>query len=171
MNQLNKTVLEKACESGICHQWATKIANASGVDELLQMYVDGIDFCLAKDFPSNTDLMRLGGDKLANYGIYGDNKEVAGNPPFAVLLGDSAGHLIYEKYAVAQVFVKHGSTVTIDASGNCFVMVDCFDESNVFVIASGSAHVVLNRYGNAGVGDQCSDNAVVKFTDKDKATY
>jgi hypothetical protein len=56
MQEITKYILRKAVAAGICHDWTLKIAKATSKNDLLKLFVKGIDFCIEKDFPSNSDL-------------------------------------------------------------------------------------------------------------------
>ncbi|WP_183560691.1 hypothetical protein [Mucilaginibacter sp. SP1R1] len=171
MQQINKYILKKAMEAGICEPWADMITDTESVDGLLKMYVKGIDFCLAKNFPSNADLLRLGRDRLSNYGIYID-KGITGAPgDFVVLLGGCRANLHIDGFSANQLFVKHTTTANINVAGNAFVMIDCFDNAVLNVTASGNSKVVVNVYKYAQVTNESKDGAIIKIVHKNKSTY
>lgn len=164
---LSKYVLKKAKASNICEPWADKIEGAESVDDLLQMYVAGIDFCLANNFPSNADLLELGGDVINQYGIYIDAAPKLVDRPFVVALGACNLSLSIADASASQVFVKHESKATITASGDAFIVIDCFDNSITDVIARDNARVLINVYGDALV----THSGPVKIINKLKQTY
>lgn len=170
--ELNKYILEKAKLAGICKPWAEQIATATSVDELMEMYVKGIDFCLEKDFPSSPDLVRLAGDKLHEYGIYVDQTGLAlKNSKFAVLLGTCGADLHYDHFSVGQVFVKHNSCANVKTSDNSFLVIDCFDTARLTVTAYGNSKVLINVYGQAKVTTNKVSNGIIKIVHKNKSTY
>ena len=169
MEELRKYILAKAIQNNICKPWAEKITLAASPDDLLQMYVDGIDFCLSNNYPSNDDLVHLVGDYLPGYGIHVDDHFSQVNSRFAVLLGNSFGQMKYTEYQTAQVFVKHQSKADLILSGNSFVMLDCFDESKVSIMANDASRITVNIYGNAHVSHEGS--GTIKIIHKLKETY
>lgn len=171
MQGLSKYILEKAKEAGICKEWAGLIAGTDSVDGLLQMYVKGIDFCLSKDFPSNADLTRLGGSDLGKYGLHIDEMVNLSNNEFIVLLGKCEGTVNIDGFTATQLFVKHTSFSQVTATGNSFIMIDCFDDSVLSVQASGNSKVVINVYGSAQVSHNSTGDAIIKIVHKNKATY
>lgn len=170
--ELNDYILKGAMQADICKPWAEQIASAGNVDELLSMYVKGIDFCLKNNFPSNADLVRLAGDKLQGYGIYIDNPGIdLRNCKTTALLGSCYSDLNYDKFTVAQAFIKHTSTARVVASDNSFIVIDCFDDSTLDVRAFGNAKVLVNVYGRAVVTTDTVGGAVIKIVQKNKSTY
>lgn len=171
MKNLGNYILKKARIAGICEPWADLVGTTDSVGELLKLYVKGIDFCLEKNFPSNADLMRLGGKVLEKYGIHVD-KEVSGiGADFTVLLGTCKAKLQYGSFSAAQLFVKHSSVANVFAYDNAFVMIDCFDNAVVNVTAYGNSKVVVNVYKYAQITQKASDNAIIKVVHKNKSSY
>lgn len=169
--ELNKYILLKATQAGICNEWALKIAEAGSVNDLLEMYTSGIDFCLKNDFPSNTDLKRLAGDRLPDHGIYIDSQVALQDVPFTVLLGACSGDISIGGYSVSQVFIKHQSSARVIVTGNAFVIIDCFDSGQLSLTAAGYCKVLINVYGSANVTHSSQDKATVKIVNKNKITY
>jgi hypothetical protein len=171
MGTINEYILEKAKAAGICEPGALEIAKAGTVDELLAFYRRGIDFCLEKNFPSTGDLVKLGGDKLKEHGIWVDQPVAVRDAEFTVLLGASNGKVSVSRFTVSQMFVKHQSAVAVDAAENAFVVIDCFDDSVISVTASGNSKVLINVYGQAKVTHVTADSATIKIVHKNKVAY
>jgi hypothetical protein len=171
MENLNKYILNKAKEAGICEPGALEIAKAGTVDELLAYYRRGIDFCLEKNFPSNEELVKLGGDKLKAHGIYVDAEVSLKNIEFSVLLGASNGYFTLDGYTVSELYFKGDTKAEINVCDNAFVVIDCFDESSIEINAYGHSKVLVNIYGRAKVAHASNSNAIIKVVHKNKATY
>lgn len=168
---LNTYVLARAMQNNICTPWAEKISNASSVDDLLKMYVAGIDFCLEHNFPSNTDLVKLGGDHINQYGIYVDQTVKLTDRPFVVFLGSSSGTIKYTGFNASQVFLKHSSTTDITINGNASVLIDCFDDSVLNIEVGENASAFVNVYVGAQVTHQSSGKGTIKIINKLTKTY
>jgi hypothetical protein len=169
--EINQYILEKALDSGICREWGLIIQKTRSVDELLKMYVKGIDFCLKNDFPSNSDLQEKAGDLINAHGIYIDAEVNLVNSPFTVLLGACTANLSYSDYSVSTCYFKHESTGNIKAAGNSIVVIDCFENSVLNIDASENSDVLITIYGNAQVSHTASETAKVKIIHKHKLTY
>lgn len=170
--ELNNYILEQARKNDICEPWALRIKAANTTDDLMKMYVKGIDFCLANDFPSNEDLLSLvGPDKLSQYGVYVNTSSAILNEPFVILLGSTTGHVKWDGFNVGQCYVKHDTKAVINVAGNAFVVVDAFDQSYVEITAADTAKVLVNIYGDAEISDQTAGDAIIKIIHKHKKTY
>lgn len=167
----NEKIALEAKRCGICREWYGKILNASGIEDLLKLYVDGIDFCLSNEFPGNGILKEFGGDLCQQYGIHVDRQNVElQNPRKLVALGTTSGTATFREYAVGEVFAKHSAQLKLSAQNNAFVVIDMFDESRVTVSAFGNAKVCVHKYGGELITES-ADSAVIKVIDKHKTTY
>lgn len=170
MKDLNKEVLAEAIQNDICEPWAEMIKNAD-IHKLLQMYNDGIDFCLSNNFPSNEFLKAKAGDLLADYGIYIDEEVNLKNPVKAVFLGKSNTYLSILDYTVSQIFIKHKSEAEINVTNDAFVVIDAFDDVVLNISAYGESKVLVNLFGRAKISHQTAGNAIIKVIRKLKDTY
>lgn len=167
---INKYILEKAlANEKLCQPGAAGITNARSVDDLLKMYVKDIDYCLSNDFPSNEDLVKIGGNELSGHGIYLDAVKNLIDRPFIVLLGESSAELKYTAYSVGQLFVKHEATANIRVHDNGYLIIDCFDNSSTTVFVEQYGKALINIYGNATV--KTSGPGSITITNKHKKTY
>lgn len=168
---LNGHILRKALANNICGPWAKRIELAEDKHALMQMYVDGIDFCLKNEFPSNGDLISLAGDIINQYGVYVAQGINLHNQSFAALLGACSAEIRYSDYSVSNLYIKHTSQVNIITTDNAVVMIDVFDKTTLNVEAYGNSRVMVNIYGTAKVNHTQSGNAIIKIVHKNKSTY
>ncbi len=170
MENLNKYVLEKAVQNNICDEWAEKIQTAD-IRVLLDLYVKGIDFCLSNDFPNNKDIKRLFGDLINEYGIYLDASGEFTDRSFLVLLGQCTADITCAGFTVSQVFIKHKSQCDIVVKDNSFVVIDCFDDTDITVLVKDNAKALINVYGKARLTSNSEGRGMVKVIHKHKKTY
>ena len=171
--RMTQALAKNAKKKGICKEWHGRILNSRTNDALIGLYLDGIDFCLANDYPA-VDFIEanFSRQKLEANGIYVNGRINAENVAKIVCLGDTRGNIKVDDYNTAEIYVKHDSEIGIVARGNAFVMVDVFDNAKVMVSAGDNAKVCVNRYGNAVVhpvedGSGCR----IKVINKQKTTY
>jgi hypothetical protein len=121
--------------------------------ELINRYVHFIDFAIEKDFPSN-EVIKTYFDKslLEHNNIYVDAEFERRNARQVVVVqGKSEGVLLYDGYTTADVYVRHGSEVTIDCSRMSKVFVSVYDQAKVHVLQRDGASVYVYLHG-----DECS---------------
>ena len=173
--KLNRELAEMAKKNGICEDWYKELRTTEDIGKLLKMYLNGIDFCLSNEYPPLPFIRKHFVGTMEAFGIFLDEKITARNSKYVVALGSCTGEAEYTDFAVGEVFVKHSSKLTIKASGNAFVMVDVFDETEVEVIASGNAKVCVNQYGGnlttTTEDETGSGKSVIKVIHKQTKTY
>jgi hypothetical protein len=171
MNNLNQYVLDKASLYNVCQPGALKISAAKTTAEMLQIYIDGIDFCLSNNFPTNQDLREIAGDIMNQHGIYIDQRFKICDRRLIVALGICIGEIRVTNYNVCKVYAKHDSVLKIIATNNSFIDVDCLDTTNIEIIAQDNATVLVSVYSNAIVSQDQRDNSKIKVQYKLKETY
>ncbi|WP_219223361.1 hypothetical protein [Pedobacter antarcticus] len=167
--EIKKYILDQAIVKHVCPQGAEGISKSRSIDDLLEMYVKDIDYCLSNDFPSNMDLLKIGGERLSTYGILIDDSSKKQNSKFTVLLGHCNVSLAYDGYTASTLFVKNKSEADIEVNGHAFVVIDCFDECIVRLHVGVKAKVLLNIYGKTTV--HTTGPGIIKTVNKNQNTY
>lgn len=168
--KIGKELANAAKKKGICKEWFNNMKGLDDKEALIEMYVKGIDFCLANDFPSNDYIRTNFAGKMEAYGVHLDEFLNTVNDRRVVALGNCLGRIEVNRFGVSEVFVKHESDLVIVAKDNSFVMIDMFDSTKLKVIASEDAKVCINHYGGDLITEK-SDDAIVKVIQKNKKTY
>lgn len=148
----------EACKSGFI-----SLKKAKTDKDLVSLFFENIDFCLAKNFP-NTDVIKSF-ELTKEMNIFVSEEGEITNAEKLVLLENCNYKANYTDYSVARIYVKHNSVFTVNAKGNSFVMIDALDNAKIAVNASENAKVIVNLYANA----ICEGNAKVNV--KNKVTY
>lgn len=167
-----KELARKAKADGICKPWYNELVKLhdSDVAAMAEMYLKGIDFCLANNYPDNEFLRTHFKGKMEQYGVFLDDNINIENKPKCVCLGASHGRVVTNGFEVCEIFIKHDSELNVIAKDNAFVMIDVFDNAVVNVYASDRAKVCVNSYGGT-ITKAVTDDAVVKIRKKNKKTY
>lgn len=171
--KVNRQLARDAKKKGICEEWFARLMETEDKSELVKMYLEGIDFCLSNEYPSNEFIRQHFAGTCEAYGIFLDQAITAGNFRHVVALGRCEGIATYDAWNVGQVFVKHQSRLKVLATGNSFVMVDMFDDSVVEVEVRDHARVFVNQYGGnlTTISDDGKDSATIKVIRKTTKTY
>lgn len=170
MSKIGKELAKDAKINGICKDWYKDLKTTDDIDQLLDMYLRGIDFCLSNDYPTNDYIRANFKGKMEHKGIYLDDQLLAVNARKVVALGRCTGSIEVDEFNVCEVFIKHESEATVTAEGNSFVMIDMFDNSSLSVIAHDQAKVCVNHYGGEIIFRK-EGKGVVKIIEKNKKTY
>lgn len=169
--KIAKELAKQAQQLNICQDWHKELKTLEDKRTMVEMYLKGIDFCLANDYPNNDYIRRNFGDIINDFGVFLDNTIDLVNIEKCVALGASKGRIEMNAYSVSEIFAKHDSELTIIAKDNAFIMLDAFDNSVVNIEAYNHSKVCVNRYGNAKINFKKVDSAMVKIIEKHKKTY
>ena len=165
MNEVTKHLAKAARASGICTPWLNELKTTNDKDALVDMYVRGLDFCLAHDYPSNDFIREHFKGIMEKHGVFLDDAIDLQNQCKCIALGETTGRVVADGYSVVEVWAKHQSSLNIVARNNAFVMVDVYDDAVVNVCATDRAKVCVNRHGGK-VLHNTTDDAVVKIREK-----
>ena len=158
--------LAKAAQAnGICTPWLNELKTLDNKDDLVGMYIRGLDFCLAHDYPSNDFIRAHFKGMMEKHGVFLDEAIELQNQCKCIALGETTGRVETNGYSVCEVYAKHQSSLNIIAKDNAFVMVDVYDEAVVSVYAHDRAKVCVNKHGGS-VTYKATDDAVVKIREK-----
>jgi hypothetical protein len=135
-----------------------RLVSAKSPEEVVKIYLDEINFCLANDFPSNDYILKHFGDIVRLFNIFIDDEIMILNPKHLIALGKTSGTIKIEEYNVCNVYVKHTSKLKIKSEGHSYVMIDVFDNAVVEVEASQESQICINRYGLSKVISNEQDN-------------
>lgn len=166
--ELREQLVSNAAFAGGCTDGISQLSDSLSKQDMLQVFWDRIDFCLAKNFPDKEFLKENFAGELDGKGIYID-RDVELPEGNAVLLGDSHATLQADGYKVCRLYAKHNTNLVINASGNAFVMVDALDNARVTVNCDGDARVVVYLYSSALATSYGS--GLVKIIPKNRETY
>jgi hypothetical protein len=169
--KLSKELAKKAKQFNICQEWHDELKMLEDKRAMVRMYLKGIDFCLANDYPSNDYIRRNFSDIMNEFGAFLDDDIDLVNVKKCVALGTTKGRVEIDNFSVSEVFIKHESALNIIAKDNAFVMVDVFDNAVVMIHAQDNAKVCVNKYGNATIHSNKVGSAMVKIIEKHKKTY
>lgn len=166
--ELKEQLVNNAAFAGGCIDGISQLNNSLSKQDMLQVFWDRIDFCLAKNFPDKDFLKENFTGELEAKGIYID-RNVELPEGSSVLLGNGHASLLADGYKVCRLYAKHTTNLVISASGNAFVMVDALDSALVTINCDGDARVVVCLYASALATSYGSGQ--VKIIRKNRETY
>lgn len=171
-NKIKEEALKRAIQNGICKEWGEKIENSQSLDELLDMYIQGIDFSFSTEFLSNNFFRRNCKGNMEHKGIFLDDNPILENTREVVCLGDSRLTYLGNQYLVSEIRLKDRTKAKIVAKDSAFIMIDIFDNVEVEVIAHDKSKICVNVYKGAKVvNSKQLDNSYVKIVKKQTKTY
>ena len=163
--------LKRAKQNEICEEWAVRMENAQALDELLDMYIKGIDFSFSTEFLSNDFMRRNLKGKMEHKGIFLDDSINLHNQRDIICLGDSRLNYLGDQFSVSQMFLRDNVKARLVVRDSAFVMIDIFDNVQLEIEACNKANVRVNCFKGARVTFKSSDESYVKISNKDTKTY
>lgn len=170
-NKLKKELATQANSKDICKEWLDRINSATSKNDLLQMYVDGIDFCLSTNYPGHSILDTHFKNEMKDFGMFLNQRKNLVNDRKVICHGNSELRFKADNYAVSQLFLKDKTKAVVTVRDRAFVMIDVFDEVDLSIQANDYSKVCVNLYKGAKVTFKQDDNSYVKVIYKNTKTY
>lgn len=167
---LSKQLAKQAKAKGICAPWHAELLTLQDKDAMVEMYLKGIDFCLANDYPNNDFIRKHFKGVMEKQGVFLDDNVKVENMPKCVCLGVTQARVEVQGFQVCEIFAKHDSELNVIAKDNAFVVIDIFDNAVVHIHTSDRAKVCVNRYGGT-IEQNAMGDSIVKIREKNKKTY
>ena len=146
--ELNNLLKRRARELGLCDQWYDDWGDKDSMQQLLEKYLRGIDFCIKHDYPKLEFARKVfPKDILMANGIFLDSSIDASNLVTAVALGESIGILRYHTSRTGNIYVRHHANVRIEVDENSKVFVEAYDNCRVHVVAKGFSKAFVYWHG------------------------
>lgn len=149
LDVLNRMLKVGAMQHGLCEKWTREWGEDNDVDSLCEKFKNGLDFCIANDWPSKEFLDEMfDKEELARRGIYDGYAGIdgGGNGTIVVQHG-SSGELHFGGYDAATVWVRHDSELYVSVCGHAWAFVHVYDNANVTVEKNGcDSKVIVKRH-------------------------
>ena len=98
---------------GICAPWHAELLTLQDKEAMVEMYLKGIDFCLANDYPNNDFIRSHFKGVMEKQGVFLDDNVKVENMPKCVCLGATKAHVEVQGFQVCEVFAKHDSELNV----------------------------------------------------------
>lgn len=144
---LSDKMKNEAVSLGLCAQWTADWQDDSSKDEMVEKFVKGIDFCIARNWPSTKDMKKYFGDTIHNHGVYVDENVNLINPKMVILNGECVANVNYEWMDSGEIYVRHRSSLYLKVRGISRVFVNLHDNAELHVECEDGAKVFVYQYG------------------------
>ena len=153
--QLSENLKSEAIRNGLCQQWQQEW-NGANKQTLITMYLSGIDFCIQNNYPPLSFIKENFEKDILHYNsIYVDEQITERNPTTPVVVnGECHGIMMFDGCHSATIYVRHSSTLHIEAKGLSKVWVHVYDGAKVNIEQKEGAAVYVYPYG---------ENSIVNF--------
>lgn len=146
--ELNKTLKTQARSLGLCDEWYDAWKKNESMQELIEKYLRGIDFCIKHDYPS-LDFARANFTKdiLVKNGIFLDDYVDAHNVQKLVLLGESKGIVFYNESHSGEIYIRHQSELEVVATEGTKIFIETYEQCKLRVTTDRFSKVFVYRHG------------------------
>jgi len=161
MGDISNELKEKAISLGLCEEW-TNEWDEEDKDTLCEKYVKGIDFCIMHNYPSLKYMKDNFDGIMQNHGVFVDDNGMKKNLPKAVINGLSIMNMLYDKFSVGTVYLRHDSALNIIAKDNAKVFIFTYDNCILNIKCSDSAIVYVYNHGGS-INYDINENILVRY--------
>ena len=144
---VNGRLRDMAIGLGMCERFSRQWVEDLDAGRLLEMYKEGLDFCMEHDFPSNADILAcFDRDVLRSHHIYVDERDgcFGGFSDICVVQGDSDLEFRFGGYDYVTIYVRHRSRVRVVAGGYSIVNLVVFDDGEVSYSEDGGSVCLIS---------------------------
>lgn len=147
--QVNEKLRKRAIDLGLCNQWQRSWKKDWSEDKMIAKYIEGIDFCLANDYPSNGFIKQnFSIEALRKGGVFVDDTHSILNYAHAVVKGNSHVNARYNDECIAEIYAADNAVVYVSAKGNSHVIVHVLGNATVTAEHTGNAEILVIRHSN-----------------------
>ena len=148
---INKELRSLAIAKGLCEEWQNDWIRDKNKHELVSMFIKGIDFCIINEYPSISYIKQNFKDVIHDHCLFVDEDVSLKNERTIVLNGRCNANVIYDKYSVGQIYIRHNSKLLLLAKDNCRVFIMTHDKSSIKVQTQGNAKASIFEYGTGSI--------------------
>ncbi len=133
--ELSIVLRELACsqKTPLCAEWTEAWKDNSSLDELLEKYVRGFDFCVKNDYPTlefSRKEFTEKRDVLHKHHIFLDEEvNIEAESGTYIFVGDCSGTITFKNFTVGTVYLRHNTKLTVKADDFAKVFVTMYDNS------------------------------------------
>ena len=160
--ELRQRLADEAAAKKICKEWHRRITQATTREELLRLFIDGLDFVSANSYPS-AELRAEFADIAPHFGVYITGKHTAPHTRRVITCLDADVAALYSDFDVAEVYAFDNSRVSIVAEGYAKIFVTAYDNAIIKASAEGQAKVIIKTFGAKVSAQKFSEQAITKI--------
>ncbi|PXV62381.1 hypothetical protein CLV62_12070 [Dysgonomonas alginatilytica] len=141
----------EAIKYDLCSDWTNDWGTPS-LEELVDKYIKGLDFCILNNYPSNEFIKKNFGKIAEGKGVFVDSNVNLLNPKIAILNGSCSGEIVLNNYVSRDIHVRHDSIVKIIIRDGAIAFIRVYDNAHVVVEnESGSRCFVYKKGGRVTI--------------------
>lgn len=158
---LSDKMKSEAVSLGLCAQWTADWEDNSSKDEMIEKFISGIDFCIARNWPSCEIMKKYFGDRMHDHGVYVDENVNLYSPKTLVLNGECVADITYGETSSGEIHVRHNCTLNLKVDFLSRVFVNVYDNAKVNIKCDYSSKVFVYQYGGK-IGEIKGNNIIIR---------
>lgn len=137
LEELSSTLKSMGRAMGMCDKFYDKWADGMGIDDIIDMYAAGFDFCCQKDFPPLDFIRRnFNREDLHRHKIYVDEEvHLKGESGSYFFLGACKGDISFGDFCISDVYLRHTSELSIQSESFARVFITLYEDADCHAIA------------------------------------
>lgn len=139
---------QEAMKNGLCGAWADDWGSPTK-EQLVDMYIKGLDFCILHNYPSNEFIKQHFGEIAIQKGVYTDMKVDVLNPPVAILNGECFGTIVLTGFVSRDIHVRQNSKIKIIVRDFAKAFIRVYDNAHAIVENESQSRCFLYKKGGA----------------------
>lgn len=166
--KVNRILRQRAIDLGLCKQWQGQWKKDWPEEKMISKYKEGIDFCLANDYPSNEFIKEnFSKEDLRKGGLFMDDKRSVLNEKMIVVRGSSDITARYNGNTVAEIYITDESKLRLYAKNHCHVVLHILGDAQVEIEQEDDATVLAIKHSKT-----CGVHVEKGYiTEKEELTY
>lgn len=137
----------QAVALGLCEAWTNGWGSPTK-EQLVDKYIDGLDFCIEHNYPSNEYIKQNFGEVAEKKGVFVDKKSIdLDNPTIVVMNGCCSGAIKVDEFNVSRINVRHESMIDINVYDHAKVSIFLYDNATINISNNGYGKVYVYQYG------------------------
>lgn len=144
---ISEELKKQAISYNLCQPWTDSWGNPN-LDELLEKYIEGIDFCIQNNYPSNKYIKENFGEIAERHGVFTDKDNIQLSAlPNIVLNGNTNGSIRLNRLDVSSIYVRHGSEVRVQIEESAKAIIRVYDNASVTIDNQTNQRIFVYKYG------------------------
>ncbi|NDV68592.1 hypothetical protein [Dysgonomonas sp. 25] len=150
--EVSKVLKKEAVKLGLCVAWTNSWGSPTK-EQMADMYIEGLDFCILNNYPSNEFIKEHFGAIAESKGVFTDTKVNLVNPDIAILNGNCSGKIELTGFASRDIHVRHNSKVKVIIRDNAKAFIRVYNNAHVIVenLTQGKSYLYFRGGGTATI--------------------
>lgn len=142
---VSEMLKDEAIKYGLCVAWTNEWGSPTK-EQLVDMYIKGLDFCILNNYPSNKFIKEHFGKIAEDKGVYTDKKLDIINPPIAILNGKCTGTITLSGFISRDIYVRHNSRIKIVIKDAAKASIRIYDNAYVTIENETGSRIFAYKY-------------------------